>query len=366
MNHLVLKKQLLFEPKLILSVLIFYQNFNTKAIYSSYTSQKDNEDRCSQEKLHLYKSKGQHLLTNPRVLDTIVRRSAVEPTDTVLEIGPGTGNLTLRLLEVARKVVAVEIDKRMVEILRERASEQGLQDKLDIIHKDALKAEFPNFNIVVANIPYGISSPLVTKLVYGVNKFRSLTLLLQKEFARRLLANPGDPEYNRLAVNVKLVADVEFVMDVSKRDFVPSPKVDSSVVIIRPKTEIPSVNLVEWRAFTRTCFGNKNKTLGAIFKQKKKVMELLRMHNMTSCNSKSRVNANDDDDDDHNHNENSDGEGEGGHFCSCSEMEVSFYKERIIEVLKANGFEGNRPSKLSNKELVNLLSLLNQAGVFFT
>ncbi|KAK8607491.1 hypothetical protein V6N13_053224 [Hibiscus sabdariffa] len=73
-----------------------------------------------------------------------------------------------------------------------------------------MKVEFPQFDLVVANIPYGISSPLVAKLVYGGNPFRSATLLLQKEFARRLLAKSGDSEFSRLAVNVKLVTDVEF------------------------------------------------------------------------------------------------------------------------------------------------------------
>ncbi len=81
---------------------------------------------------HLYKSKGQHILTNPRILDSIVRKSHIKPTDTVLEIGPGTGNLTLRLLQAAGKVVAVELDKRMVEILNKRVAEHGLEDRLTV------------------------------------------------------------------------------------------------------------------------------------------------------------------------------------------------------------------------------------------
>lgn len=239
---------------------------------------------------------------------------------------------------------------------------------LQVICKDALKTEFPQFDIVVANIPYGISSPLVAKLVYGANPFRSATLLLQKEFARRLLASPGDSEFNRLAVNVKLVADVEFVMDVSKRDFLPCPKVDSSVVIIRPKAEIPAVNLDEWWAFTRTCFTKKNKTLGATFKQKKKVIELLRLSKEMVPNSENVVNVDscdsgeDDDDDDNN-----DDETAIEKFCSlsCLEKETSLYKEKIMRVLKSGAFEDKRPSKLSNEELLHLLSLFNQAGIYF-
>ncbi|KAG5225187.1 adenosine dimethyl transferase [Salix suchowensis] len=282
---------------------------------------------------------------------TIVRKSSINPTDTVLEIGPGTGNLTLKLLNVASKVVAVEIDKRMVEVLNKRVKEHGFEEKLSVIREDALKAEFPKFDLVVANIPYGISSPLVAKLVYG------------KEFARRLLAKPGDSEFNRLAVNVKLVADVEFVMNVSKRDFLPAPKVDSSVVIIRPKDQIPDVNLDEWWAFTKTCFGKKNKTLGATFKQKKKVIELFRLSKMASSNGE-EMNSNQyvcaDDD-----GENEESDGEECHSSSCTDGELLLFKEKIIEVLKAASFEDKRPSKLCNEELLYLLSMLNQSGIYF-
>ncbi|CAL1408628.1 unnamed protein product [Linum trigynum] len=311
------------------------------------------------ELLHLHKSKGQHLLTNPRILDTIVRKSAIKPTDTVLEIGPGTGNLTLRLLPVARKVVAVELDRRMVEVLHKRVAESGFQDSLSVICQDALKVDFPPFDLVVANIPYGISSPLIIKLVYGENPFQSATLLLQKEFARRLLANPGDSEFNRLAVNVKLVADVEFVMDVSKRDFHPCPKVDSSVVIIRPKPEVPEVNLAEWCSFTKTCFGKKNKTLGATFKQKKKVLELLELSTRTVSDSRNDEGYENDD-------EESDYDEEEMESPGCgSGTTLGLFKEKIIGVLRSGGFEDKRPVKMKNEELLELLSLLNQSGVFF-
>lgn len=286
-----------------------------------------------QNRLYLYKSKGQHLLTNTRILDSIVRKSHVKPNDVVLEIGPGTGNLTLKLLEAAEKVIAVEVDKRMVEVLNKRVAEHGFENKLTVICKDALKTEFPPFDLVIANIPYGISSPLVAKLVFGTNLFRSATLLLQKEFSRRLMAEPGDSEFNRLAVNVKLVAEVELVMDVSKREFVPPPKVDSSIVIIRPKPKIPNLDLDEWLAFTRTCFGKKNKSLGAILKQKKKVTELMRL-------SKRIVN-------------------EG------SESDEKLFKERIVEVLKTSGYEDKRSSKMCHEEFLHLLSLFNQAGIYF-
>ncbi|PON71518.1 Ribosomal RNA adenine dimethylase [Parasponia andersonii] len=335
--------------------------------YSKNGNEDDDEkgrktEKNQQTHLYLYKSKGQHLLTNPRILDSIVRKSAIKPTDTVLEIGPGTGNLTMKLLEVANKVVAIEIDGRMVEILQKRALDTGSEDRLTVIRNDALKMEFPQFDLVVANIPYNISSPLVAKFVYGSRPFRSATLLLQKEFARRLLAKPGDSEFNRLAVNVKLVADVEHVMDVSKRDFLPCPKVDSSVVIIRPKAQLPDVNLEEWLAFTRTCFCKKNKTLRATFMQKRKVMELIRLSEMAVSNAELNVGLDTNHEEDDEEGEDTDDEEE---CCSSSGSEMGIFREKIIRVLKSGGFEDKRPSKLSNEELLRLLALFNQAGIFF-
>lgn len=213
---------------------------------------------------------------------------------------------------------------------------------------------------MVANIPYNISSPLVAKLVYGSNTFRSATLLLQKEFSRRLLANPGDSDFNRLAVNVKLVADVKFVMDVSKREFVPPPKVDSSVVMITPKEIIPDVNVQEWLAFTRTCFGKKNKTLGSMFRQKKKVMELLSLsagRNGSKDGIKNQTCGDSDSDVEE--------DGDGKDDLLCLDTDASMFKERVIGILRTNGFEEKRPAKLSHTELLHLLSLFNHAGVFF-
>ncbi|KAH9623024.1 hypothetical protein KSS87_021169, partial [Heliosperma pusillum] len=311
---------------------------------------------------------GQHLLTSTRVLDAIVKKSNIKAADTVLEVGPGTGNLTLRLLEAAQKVVAVEIDWRMADALVKRVADCGLEDRLTLIREDALKTEFPKFDLVVANIPYNISSPLIAKLVFGTWSFRSATLLLQKEFARRLLANPGDSEFNRLAVNVKLVADVEHIMDVSKRDFFPVPKVDSSVVIIRPKVDIPNVDLSEWCAFTRTCFCKKNKTLGATFKQKKKLIELMRISELMG--SKDNTSTFQDDStviDDH-----EDAKdvheivnGADPSRLLYSVMGMTLFKEKVVGILKSSGFEDKRPSKLSVEGLLHLLSLFNQNKIYF-
>ncbi|KAG1368315.1 Ribosomal RNA small subunit methyltransferase, mitochondrial [Cocos nucifera] len=315
---------------------------------------------------HLHKARGQHILTNPRVLDSIVRHAGVRPTDTVLEIGPGSGNLTVRLLEATRQVVAVEIDDRMLDALHGRVSQHGLRHRLTVIKGDVLKTEFPRFDLCVANIPYGISSPLIAKLLFELGRpcgFRSATLLLQKEFARRLLASPGDSEFNRLAANVRLVATVELLMDVSKKDFVPCPKVDSSLVRIRPRSDVPAVDLDEWLAFTRTCFSKKNKTLGAIFKQKRKIVELSERCQLEgkACRFlEEDVEDGVDDYDDDDQLGTSIGEKE-----APNASELSVLKEKIVGILKAGGFEDKRPSKLSTEELLHLLQLFNQEGVLF-
>ncbi|KAG6484306.1 ribosomal RNA small subunit methyltransferase, mitochondrial-like [Zingiber officinale] len=348
-------------------------NFRTKA--ARLCLDDDDDDRCDRRtarggepwdrSFRLDKGRGQHLLTNPRVLDSIARLACLRLSDTVLEIGPGTGNLTVRLLQSARRVVAVEIDPRMVESLLSRVSGLGLDDRLTVITGDALRTEFPEFDICVANIPYGISSPLIAKLLYGSGRqsgFRSAVLLLQKEFAKRLVATPGDSEFNRLAANVRLVATVEMLMNVSKKDFVPCPKVDSALVRIQPRNDVPEVDLGEWLGFTRTCFTKKNKTLGAIFKQKKMIAELYKKSKSETKPSKLLVHEEEDydgDGDSHDENDVTDD------FPELDVSEAVQFKEKINGILKSVGYEGKRPSKLSNADFLHLLQLFNQEGILF-
>lgn len=232
-----------------------------------------------------------------------------------------------------------------------------------VIAGDAVEVEFPEFDVCVANIPYGISSPLIAKLLFGPYRFRTATLLLQKEFARRLVATPGDGEYNRLAANVRLVADVRLLMDVSKRDFVPMPRVDSSLVEIRPRGIAPGVDVSEWLAFTRACFGQKNKTLGAIFKQKRMVMELFgRSQRAEECAGGVSLGALDGDSGEDDCGETDDGSNRAVGF---SEEEVAAFKERVAGALDTAELAGKRPSKVSNDELKRLLRLFNKRGVRF-
>lgn len=197
----------------------------------------------------------------------MLEKSALRPTDVVLEIGPGTGNMTVKILEKAKKVIACEIDPRLVAELQKRVQGTPYQSKLQILIGDALRSEFPFFDICIANVPYQISSPLVFKLLLHEPRFRCAVLMFQREFAQRLVAKPGDKLYCRLSINTQLLARVDMLMKVGKNNFKPPPKVESSVVRIEPRNPAPAVNFTEWDGLTRIAFTRKNKTLAAAFKQ---------------------------------------------------------------------------------------------------
>merc|ERR1711936_1349215 len=208
---------------------------------------------------------GQHILKNPLIVNAIIDKAAIKPTDTVLEVGPGTGNMSVKMLDKAKKLIACELDPRMAAELQKRV--QGTADghKLHIIVGDVLKADLPYFDCCVANLPYQISSPFVFKLLLHRPFFRCAILMFQREFAMRLVAKPGDKLYCRLSLNTQLLARVDHLMKIGKNNFRPPPKVESSVVRIEPKNPPPPINLKEWDGLVRIAFVRKNKTLGAAF-----------------------------------------------------------------------------------------------------
>jgi 18S rRNA (adenine1779-N6/adenine1780-N6)-dimethyltransferase len=211
---------------------------------------------------------GQHFLKNPAVVDSIVAKSNLKPSDIVLEVGPGTGNLTVRLLEQAKKVVAVEFDRRMVREVLKRVEGSQNQHNLQVIQGDVLKVALPYFDVCVANLPYQISSPFLFKMLSHRPLFRCAVIMFQLEFAQRLTAKPGDELYCRLSVNTQLLAKVENVLKVGRNNFRPPPKVDSLVVKIELKNPPPPVNFVEWDGLVRLLFNRKHKTVRAIMTAK--------------------------------------------------------------------------------------------------
>ncbi|KAK5646147.1 hypothetical protein RI129_004611 [Pyrocoelia pectoralis] len=210
---------------------------------------------------------GQHILKNPMIITSMIEKSGLLPSDIALEVGPGTGNMTIKLLEKVKQVIACEIDPRLVAELQKRVIGTPFQSKLQIMIGDVLKTELPFFNICVANIPYQISSPLVFKLLLHRPFFRCAVIMFQREFAQRLVAKPGDKLYCRLSINTQLLARVDLLMKVGKNNFRPPPKVESSVVRIEPKNPPPPIAFKEWDGLTRIAFTRKNKTLSSAFKQ---------------------------------------------------------------------------------------------------
>jgi 18S rRNA (adenine1779-N6/adenine1780-N6)-dimethyltransferase len=195
---------------------------------------------------------GQHFLKNPAVITAIVDKAAIQSTDTVLEIGPGTGNMTMPLLQRCKNMIALEYDPRMIrEVLKRVEGQHDLQRKLQVVQGDAVKTSWPFFDVMVANLPYQISSVVVFKLLSHRPMFRCAVLMFQEEFALRLTARPGEALYCRLSVNTQLLAKVDQLMKVGKQNFRPPPKVESRVVRIELKNPPPPVNFIEWDGMVR-------------------------------------------------------------------------------------------------------------------
>ncbi|KAK3493719.1 S-adenosyl-L-methionine-dependent methyltransferase [Neurospora crassa] len=214
---------------------------------------------------------GQHILKNPGISDAIVDKAFLKPTDVVVEVGPGTGNITVRALEKAKKVIAIELDPRMGAEVTKRVQGTPLAKKLEVILGDVIKMpEMPPCDALISNTPYQISSPLIFKMLAMPNPPRVAVLMFQREFAKRLVARPGDALYSRLSVNVNFWATCKHIMKVGKQNFKPPPKVESDVVRIEPLvgSARPNIAFEEFDGLLRIAFNRKNKTLYAGFNQK--------------------------------------------------------------------------------------------------
>lgn len=182
---------------------------------------------------------GQNFLIVEDVIKREVERAEIKENDTVLEIGPGLGVLTDELAKRAGKVYAIEKDSRIIEILKREYDWRNVE----IIEGDALKVRFPEFDKVVSNLPYQISSPITFKLLKY--DFKRAVLIYQLEFAQRMVAKPGDKNYSRLSVMVQAKVDVNLVERIGRGAFYPKPKVDSAVIVMEPKPKNEQIELNE-------------------------------------------------------------------------------------------------------------------------
>ncbi|GMM51121.1 putative dimethyladenosine transferase [Starmerella bacillaris] len=290
---------------------------------------------------------GQHILKNPKIAEAIVDKAEIKPSDVVLEVGPGTGNLTVRILEKARKTIAAEMDPRMAAELTKRVQGKPTERKLEVMLGDVIKADLPYHDICISNTPYQISSPLVFKLLNMPKPPRVSVLMFQREFALRLLAKPGDPLYCRLSANVQMWANVTHVMKVGRGNFRPPPNVESSVVKIEIKNPRPQLDYNEWDGLLRVCFVRKNRTIAAEFKSTS-------ILNILEQNYKSFVSQNNGE-----HNK------EGYPSDVSDDDYPNVIKHKINYVLTETEMAQMRSQKCDQLDFLRLLYAFHQVGIHF-
>lgn len=212
------------------------------------------------------KSLGQNFLVDDSVPRDIVAGAEVNKEDLVIEIGPGVGTLTAQLLNAAKRVVAIELDKDLIPILNE---ELGSNENFSLVHNDALKVDFNELIgeeksvKLVANLPYYVTTPIIVKLLKENYKFKSLTIMVQKEVAERMNAEPGNKDYGALSLLVQYYCNTSIVRKVPPTCFIPRPKVDS-IVIRLDRLENPKVEVQNEKLFfdiIRNSFNMRRKTL---------------------------------------------------------------------------------------------------------
>lgn len=209
--------------------------------------------------IRLNKNLGQNYLIDENKRNQIINFGNITEEDVVLEIGSGIGTLTIELAKRARKVIAIEQDSNICEILNQRLKEEKI-DNVELINDDALKIEFPKFNKIVSNLPYQISSPITFKFLdYD---FDLAVLMYQKEFALRMNGEVGSKNYSRLSAMLYFKCNVEHLTDVSCESFIPKPKVDSTVIGLTPKEiTLTDEEFKVYSKFTKALFQHKNKKI---------------------------------------------------------------------------------------------------------
>lgn len=217
------------------------------------------------------KSLGQNFLINDEAIEETINSADIEKDDLIIEIGPGLGTLTSKLLEKAKKVIAIELDNRMVKILKERFS---LYSNFEIINQDVLKVDLKEIikkekeengikNVkVVANLPYYITTPIIMKLLEDKLDIESITVMVQKEVAKRLAANTGEKLAGAITYSVQYYCNTKEIVEVPKESFIPAPEVESEVIqlILRKN---PPVKVKDEKVFfklIKTSFMQRRKT----------------------------------------------------------------------------------------------------------
>jgi 16S rRNA (adenine1518-N6/adenine1519-N6)-dimethyltransferase len=216
--------------------------------------------------LALSRDRGQNFLVDVGLAQSLVQQAGVAPGDSVVEIGTGLGILTRALVDAGARVTSIEIDAGLVRVLREEAL---LPETVRLVHADALKvdlaAEVAAFDgpvRVVANLPYSVSAPILRRLLDLRPSLQDWSVMLQRDVAERLLANPGSKTYGSLSVLHQLCVDVERTREISPGSFHPRPQVQSSFLRMHPRSDaLPIADLAGVERVVRAAFSARRKTL---------------------------------------------------------------------------------------------------------
>lgn len=222
-------------------------------------------------KLHASKARGQNFLTQPATAKAIAVSAGIKPNDTVVEIGAGLGALTMAAAGLAAKVVALEIDRGVFEVLGRILAEKNITN----VHprlQDALKADWQILAgeagsplVIIGNLPYNITSPLLFNLMQARQCWRSATVMVQREVAARLSAKPGGKQWGRLGVMVQTHCEVKQGMVLGRKQFFPEPKVESQVVHLdvlpKPRSEAAAQNPQWFNSVVKAAFSQRRKTV---------------------------------------------------------------------------------------------------------
>ena len=225
---------------------------------------------CKRFDIKMSKKLGQNFLIKRGIVDEIVHAAELTPGEPVLEVGPGIGTLTQGLAQSGADVTAIELDRRLLEVLDTTLASY---DNVRIIHGDVLKLDVPSIMNhkpfkVVANLPYYITTPIIMSLLESKLPIERLVVMVQKEVALRMVAKPGTKDYGALSVAVQYYTEPDIVLDVPPKSFLPAPAVTSSVIrcVLRDK---PPVDVIDEKLFFRVVkagFAQRRKTFSNTMK----------------------------------------------------------------------------------------------------
>jgi 18S rRNA (adenine1779-N6/adenine1780-N6)-dimethyltransferase len=280
------------------------------------------------------KSSGQYMITNEDLLSRIVESSGIRTSDTVLELGSGSGALTMRLIPISRKVVVCESDPVLSKETIKRVESEEYTN-IELLRGGALSVAFPRFDVCVSNLPYSLSAPILFKLIRHRPLWRSSLLILQREFTDALIADPGERNYSRLSMNASVFVRSERIHRINGGCFYPVPPVESALVRLTPRNPPPIFDFDEFNELTRVAFIEKRKALKTVF-SRPSVLASLELKYKEFCS-----------------------------FHRISTSPISFPKY-LQEIIESVGLAEYPAKALPAEAMEALLLALHEKGIYFT